>query len=356
VNNPNWAASGILIVDTDIVTIDSNYVEGCDVGISAVDFPSAYGHPWDYHILSNVIITGNYLIGNTWQIDISNDARNITVTYNGIINATGNGINVWSYFGDVYPTNVEIHYNNIEGSGGYGIWASEELEAAPVNATFNWWGDVTGPYHNTSWTYMGEPYGPNYGLGDQVSNYMLYYPWMPVMWHDVAVVEVVPSRDWVYQGYSVQINVTVLNKGDLNETVVVTLYYNVTAGEIIGIETINLQPGENATILFLWNTEDVPYCYNYTIATVATIPLDHDPTDNTLADGKVKVRIIGDVDGNDVVNMLDLFIISQAFGLTKEISQWNADVDINQDNVINLLDLYIALYTSDQYVPNFPFF
>jgi len=179
VNNPDWAATGILVVDTEEgAVVEDNYVEGCDTGIGAVDFPSAYGFPWNYHILSNVIITSNYLIGNTWQIDISNDARNITVTYNDIINAAEDGIDVWSYFGDVYPTDVEIHYNNIEGSEAFGIWTSEELEAAPVNATFNWWGDSSGPYHATSWMYLGSPYGPHYGLGDNVTDYVLYYPWL----------------------------------------------------------------------------------------------------------------------------------------------------------------------------------
>jgi PKD repeat protein len=179
VNNPYWAATGILIVDTEEgVTVENSYVEGCDIGIGAVDFPSQYGPPWNYSILSNILITGNTLIGNSWQIDISNNATNITVTYNDIINATEDGIDIWSYFGDVYPTNVEIHYNNIEGSGSYGIWASDELEAAPVNATFNWWGDPSGPYHNTSWMYMGSPYGPHYGLGDNVTDYVLYYPWL----------------------------------------------------------------------------------------------------------------------------------------------------------------------------------
>jgi len=41
---------------------------------------------------------GNCLVKNTWQLDVSNDARNIMIRYNGIID-------------------VEMHYNNIEGSG-----------------------------------------------------------------------------------------------------------------------------------------------------------------------------------------------------------------------------------------------
>ncbi|MGB9778480.1 MAG: right-handed parallel beta-helix repeat-containing protein [Candidatus Bathyarchaeales archaeon] len=46
VNNPSWSATGILVVDTSDVVVESNYVEGCDIGIGAVDFPgSIYGPP-----------------------------------------------------------------------------------------------------------------------------------------------------------------------------------------------------------------------------------------------------------------------------------------------------------------------
>ena len=166
VNSTNWAATGILIVDTEEgAVVDGNHIEGCDVGISAVDFPSAYGPPWDYSILLNVLITNNTLIANTWQIDISNDAKNVTVTYNDIINATGNGIDVWSYFGDVFPVDVEIHYNNIEGSGSYGLWTDENLTET-VDARYNWWGHSSGPS------------GAGPGTGDAISGNILFDPWL----------------------------------------------------------------------------------------------------------------------------------------------------------------------------------
>jgi len=284
VNNPDWAATGILIVDTEEgAIVSNNYIEGCDIGIGAVDFPgSVYGSPWDYHILSNVIITRNTLIGNTWQIDISNDARNITVTYNDIINATEDGIDVWSYVGDVYPTNVEIHYNNIEGSGSYGIWASEELEAAPVNATFNWWGDPTGPYHNTSWTHMGSPYGPHYGLGDNVSNYVLYDPWLEQYYptRDVAIVEVVPSKLRIAIGETIQVNVTVRNEGNAySETFDVKLYYD---SNLIGTQTVtNLALGATEKLTFSWDTTGLtPGDYTLT-AIASTVPDETDFLDNS---------------------------------------------------------------------------
>ena len=197
VNNPNWAASGIIIVDTHEVTVDSNYVEGCDVGINAVDFPSAYGHPWDYDILSNVLITRNVLVGNIWQIDVSNDARNVTITYNNIINAIEDGIDIWSYFGDVYPTDVKIHYNNIEGSGSYGIWASEELAAQPVDARFNWWGSATGPYHPTL---------NDYGEGDNVSDNVDFWNWLIIPYPPAIASPVPPVASFTYTPFTPIVN------------------------------------------------------------------------------------------------------------------------------------------------------
>ena len=283
VNNPNWAASGIIIVDTHEVTVDSNYVEGCDVGICAVDFPSAYGPPWDYDILSNVLITRNVVVGNIWQIDVSNDARNVTITYNDIINATEDGIDIWSYFGDVYPTDVKIHYNNIEGSGGYGIWASEELANQPVDARFNWWGDPTGPYHNTTWTYKGEPYGPHYGLGDRVSDYVLYDPWLvepfvPPPIHDLAVLDIAPSATRIIEGETVQINVTVKNEGNVFENATVTLFYD---SNIIDTATvIELAPGATEQLTFYWSTAGLSYGVYTLNASVSTVPGETETVDN----------------------------------------------------------------------------
>ena len=197
VNNPNYAASGIMIVDTHEVTVDSNYVEGCDVGICAVDFPSVYGPPWDYDILSNVLITRNVLVGNIWQIDVSNDARNVTITYNDIINATEDGIDIWSYFGDVYPTDVKIHYNNIEGSGSYGIWASEELAAQPVDARFNWWGSATGPYHPTL---------NDYGKGDNVSDNVDFWNWLIIPYPPAIASPVPPVASFTYTPFAPIVN------------------------------------------------------------------------------------------------------------------------------------------------------
>jgi hypothetical protein len=164
-----------------------------------------------------------------------------------------------------------------------------------------------------------------------------------VLWHDVAVVDVVCNRTWVYQGHSVDINVTVRNEGEYPEIVTVTLYYNITASKKIGTQAINLLSGEMQTIIFVWNTTDVECCHNYTITAVASIAYpDADPTDNTLSDGRVKVRILGDVNGDGKVDIFDVRMIAVAFGSYPGNPRWNPDYDLNQSHGIDIFDVRLA--------------
>lgn len=156
--------------------------------------------------------------------------------------------------------------------------------------------------------------------------------------NDVAVTNVAADRTWVYQGFIANINVTVLNKGDSDENVTVTLYCNITANQIIGAQNVTLSPGQNQTLDFWWDTTSVPYCHNYTMTAVAAIPSDDNLTDNTLGGGPVRVRILGDMNGDGKVDILDSVEFANYFGLHKGDARWNADADMNRDGIMNVLD------------------
>jgi len=164
-----------------------------------------------------------------------------------------------------------------------------------------------------------------------------------VLRHDVAVIDVVSDRTWVYQGHSAHINVTVWNKGDFAENVTVTLYYNITANKIVGTQNITLLVGESKTLLFVWDTTGVEYCHNYTITAVAEIvPMDNNMTNNVLADGNVKVRILGDINGDDTVDLRDVYGVALAFGTSPGDTRWDLTADINGDMQVCLRDFYIV--------------
>jgi len=133
--------------------------------------------------------------------------------------------------------------------------------------------------------------------------------------HDVVVVDVTPYTHWVYQGLSANISVEVENKRSVAENVTVTLYYNITAHQTIGLLNTSVLPEENQTVTFTWNTKGVLYCHNYTITAVASIPIDSNLSDNTLSDGGIKVRLLGDVNGDRKVDGKDIVKIAIDFGL-----------------------------------------
>ncbi|KPJ71211.1 hypothetical protein AMJ52_08810 [candidate division TA06 bacterium DG_78] len=66
-----------------------------------------------------------------------------------------------------WPTNPTIYYNDIIDNVGCGVLNAEP--SVTTNAENNWWGDATGPYHPTA--------NPG-GLGDTVSDYVDFDPWL----------------------------------------------------------------------------------------------------------------------------------------------------------------------------------
>ena len=112
---------------------------------------------------------------------------------------------------------------------------------------------------------------------------------------DIAVTKIEASPTTVKAGDSVTINVTVKNWGFINETLIavsVTTPYPPSPGYVlIGTQTIlSLEPDQETTLTFIWNTKNVN-TGEYTIrAEASTVPEEIDIADNVLdMDGTVKV-------------------------------------------------------------------
>ena len=156
---------------------------------------------------------------------------------------------------------------------------------------------------------------------------------------DIAVKNVVSSKNLIGQGYSVSFNATVENQGNNTETFDVIAYANTTV--ISTIANITLLGGKSATITLTWNTTGVVYG-NYTI-TVFAIPVtgELDLADNTCTDGWVIVTVPGDTDGDGDVDYMDLYILAKAYGSKPGDSNWNPKADLDCDNKVDYMDLYI---------------
>jgi len=49
---------------------------------------------------------------------------------------------------------------------------------------------------------------------------------------------------------------------------------------------------------------------------------------------------VADLDKNGQINILDIFIVAQAFGSKLGDTNWNATADLDKDNVVNVLGIF----------------
>jgi len=172
-----------------------------------------------------------------------------------------------------------------------------------------------------------------------------YYEYNYVGVHDVAVTDVALSKTIIGQGYSMSVNVTVGNQGDVHESFNVTLTATCTTAITVGTKQINnLLPSQNVSLTFTWLTSLDTLKGNYTVTAIADIvPGEIDTADNTLIDGMVLVTIPGDVNGDHVVDMKDIFQIILHFMCERYFPCYVANCDVNCDGVIDMKDIFIPI-------------
>jgi len=154
------------------IVVKNNIISSCDgVGIKVQK-------TWDGVDCYNNIFTNNTITGAKFAgIFISHGAHDNIFEYNTITGTAtltrwsgkdyeetqGDGVFLWGYPGKEAGTGNVFHYNNIYGNDGDGM---ENQLTTEVNATLNWWGNLTGPGGVAS------------GSGDAVTDNVEYSPWL----------------------------------------------------------------------------------------------------------------------------------------------------------------------------------
>jgi len=91
---------------------------------------------------------------------------------------------------------------------------------------------------------------------------------------------------------------------------------------------------------------------NHTIkAEIPTAPYEIDTTDNALADGTLMTKLMGDITGDQLVDIDDLTIIAQAFGSHEGHPRWNPEADLSRDGVIDIDDVVLAAINFGKHYP-----
>jgi parallel beta-helix repeat protein len=365
VQNLNLAKNeqGILLAYTTSTMISQNNVTDSTDGI------------YLYSSSSNAV-TGNNITANGDGIRLDYSSNN-NVTENNVTNNDYDGIKLFSSSYNHVSRNTAAY--NSHGisltSSSYGIFEgntiADNVGIYLVSSISNRF------YHNNfinnpvlvnstsanSWD-DGYPSGGNYwsdytgvdadmdGLGDtpyvidadNQDNYPLMNRWQTS--HDVAITEVVTSKTIVSQGYTVSIDVTLMNQGDFTDNFNITVHANNTN---IALQTnITLIPRSFTNITFTWNTTGFAKG-NYTIsANITQVSGETDATDNILTDGWVCVvvpcdltgRISGVPDGR--CDIRDIAYMCTKFLTTPASPKWDPNCDINDDGVVDMRDISIA--------------
>ena len=174
----------------------------------------------DDNLISGNIITSNDARGvylttcsnNTFTFNeisfnpdygISGIASNSNAFHNNTILGNGEGMNFAQFSQNNYA-----HNNTIYGNLDIGINAALN-NGSMIDATYNWWGHSTGPFHSTT--------NPS-GKGDNVSDQVIFDPWLnnqssESLFAELSILCINMSKNTPFKGEEVNITVILINKG-----------------------------------------------------------------------------------------------------------------------------------------------
>jgi len=260
----------------------------------------------------------------------------------------GNGVGV----GTVDSSNNTIYHNNFMGDNVEALcYNSSNLWDNGYPSGGNYWINYTGLDLRRG-VYQNEK-GID-GIGDtpyvigshNKDNYPLMQHWTG---HDITVISVMSTKTVIGEGFSYKVIVNVANEGDTAETFNVTAYANAT---VIGTQQITNLNGTDQNILtFGQNTTGLAYG-NYTISAHASpVPGETNIANNNLTVDSICVGILGDINGDGTVNILDAIVLGSSFLATLNSRNWNSNADINDDGIVNILD---AIIMGNHFLQHYP--
>ena len=168
--------TGFTITNSNNTAANKLYSNGSNAGI-AVGYVNQYENSiaTPSYLADGGQFMNNTLTGLSTGIYLSS-CRNVVIQYNNIFD-NNVGVYLDNY---AFSNSTQIHYNDITGNFAYGV-NNKDVTVVPastevvlpslwVNATYNWWGSISGP-HDVSKV-------NNTGTGDNVTYYVLYEPWL----------------------------------------------------------------------------------------------------------------------------------------------------------------------------------
>jgi hypothetical protein len=204
------------------------------------------------------------------------------------------------------------------------LLTANDMRSTPTSSSTS-----TVSVYPTNTTVYGE-IGKTFTVNITITNANDLYVWQAGMTFNSTILEALSFDEGPFLKEK---NTTLWTPGTIDNTAGIIHYHaSALAGNVIGING----NGTLATITF--KTKNYG---NSTLQLTDIILLNTDltETDKTLNHGTVKIKILGDVNGDKKVDVSDLFNFGQAYGSDSSKPNWNPDCDFNGDNKIDTSDL-----------------
>jgi len=327
-----------IYTSSDTTTIERNEIIDGSAGIymqgktATLNYNIIKNSSFGIRLYYSSATTTNHNIKNN---KITNCAYGIefTYSYSGTFKANWFQKNIYGVYVSFSSSNTFYQNNFVDNIyqaysyGGTNSWSS--------GGEGNYWSDYTGQDGPPPNGIGDTPYPIPLGASDP---YPLMDTWTE---HDVLIESITSDATRATVGKTVNITVTVRNKGRIgaSESFTVTAKRNETTIETK--QVTNLAAGATQNLIFHWNTAHID-SGNYTITAQASTLKDELNTDNNnKAYGTVEIEppLTGDINTDGFVNDQDLSLLKQAYGSTTDSGNWNPNADLNKDNIIDAHDL-----------------
>jgi len=219
----------------------------------------------------------------------------------------------------------------------------------------NYWSDHTSPdaYSGPSQNQPGAD-----GIVDTpyivaesgVDTYPLVQPFNA---HDVGITDYLMSKTVVGKGYSLSLEVKVVNYGVYDEDFLVTAYADASTATA---QAVKLTKSNYLILTLTWNTTGFAYG-NYTVCACAG-PVQNETNtadNNWTCSTPVHIGVPGDVSSttpgvyDGVDNMKDIAYLVSLYQTKPNKPNWNPNADVNNDGVVDMKDIAIAVYYFNQH-------
>ena len=338
----------------DFSSSDSNMIENNSIysnTMNGIDMASSDSNTIKNNSINSNNEKGIYLTSsnsNTIAMNhISNNSEGVriiqsylnTITYN-YISGNGDGIRMRG----LSPNN-SVHNNNIYQNKDHGI-IIEDSEAE-VNATRNWWGATSGPYHASI--------NPS-GTGDNITDYVLFDPWLTVPLDEVSPTITDNSPDTGTTGDRFIFNVTASDNFEV-DTVHVNwthdaLFGNISLAKKNGCWIANITLGHSVhDLIYTIYAKDISNNFNTSIIQRAVIGDNDLPTytDNCPEMGTTGDNYTFNITASDNIDVDSIYVNwshAGSFGnnsLQETNDNWRGTITLNH----SLYDLTYVIYIND---------